>query len=72
MIYLLLLVIQAFGSIFIMREGLPVFTHLLLRPGEPVPVTPFDAPAIFAVFFAMQAAYWWRLLRVSIPFSVRA
>ena len=69
MIYLLLLGIQAFGSVFIVREGLPVFTQLLLRPGEQVPVTPFDGAAIFAVLFAMQAAYWWRLLRVSIPFS---
>jgi hypothetical protein len=36
---------------------------------EQVAETPYDGKAVFAVLFVMQAAYWYRLLRVAIPFT---
>jgi hypothetical protein len=67
-IYLLLLATQMFGSTFIVWKGLPAFRQLLLHPGDQAAGTPYDGNAVFAVLFAMQAAYWYRLLRVAIPF----
>jgi len=67
-IYLLLLVIQMFGSDFIVWQSLPAFRELVLSPGEQMANTPYDGSTVVAVIFAMQGAYWYRLLRVAIPF----
>jgi hypothetical protein len=66
--YLLLLTIQMFGSDFIVWQDLPAFRELLLNPGDQPASTPYDGNTIPAVLFAMQAAYWYRLRRVAIPF----
>jgi hypothetical protein len=66
--YLLLFAIQMFGSDFIVWQSLPAFRQLLLSPGEQPASTPYDGNAVVAVLLTMQAAYWYRLLRVPIPF----
>jgi hypothetical protein len=66
--YLLLFAIQMFGSDFIVWKGLPAFRQLVLSPGEQPASTAYDGNTVLAVLFAMQAAYWYRLLRVAIPF----
>ena len=66
--YLLLFAIQLFGSDFIVWKGLPAFTQLALNPGEQLGSTPYDSNTVVAVLLAMQGAYWYRLLRVAIPF----
>jgi hypothetical protein len=66
--YLLLFAIQMFGSDFIVWQGLPAFRELVLSPGEQMANTPYDGSTVVAVIFAMQGAYWYRLLRVAIPF----
>jgi hypothetical protein len=67
-IYLLLFAVQMFGSNFIIWQGLPAFRQLVLSPGEQLANTPYDGNTVVAVLFAMQGAYWYRLLRVAIPF----
>ena|SRR2546430_4177584 len=67
--YLLLFAIQLFGSDFLVWKGLPAFTQLALHPGEQLASTPYDGYAVVAVLFAMQGAYWYRLLRLAIPFQ---
>ena len=66
--YLLLFAIQMFGSDFIVWQDLPAFRQLVLSPGEQQASTAYDGNTVLAVLFAMQAAYWYRLLRVAIPF----
>jgi hypothetical protein len=66
--YLLLFAIQMFGSDFIVWKGLPAFRQLVLSPGEQLANTPYDGNTVVAVLFVMQGAYWYRLLRVAIPF----
>ena len=67
MTYILLLAIQMFGSILIVLTGMPAFRELIIRPGEQLALTPYDGNFILPLLLAMQAAYWYRLLRVSIP-----
>jgi hypothetical protein len=67
--YLLLFAIQMFGSDFIVWKGLPAFRELVLSPGEQLANTPYDDNTVVAALFAMQGAYWYRLLRVAIPFT---
>jgi hypothetical protein len=66
--YLLLFAIQMFGSDFIVWQDLPAFRQLVLSPGEQPANTPYDGSTVVAVLLAMQAAYWYRLVRVAIPF----
>ena len=66
--YLLLFAIQMFGSDFIVWQDLPAFRQLVLSPGEQPASTAYDGNTVLAVLFAMQVAYWYRLLRVAIPF----
>ena len=66
--YLLLFAVQMFGSDFIVWQDLPAFRQLVLSPGEQPANTPYDGSTVVAVLLAMQAAYWYRLMRVAIPF----
>jgi hypothetical protein len=66
--YLLLFAVQMFGSDFFVWQDLPAFRQLVLSPGEQPASTPYDGNTVLAVLFAMQTAYWYRLLRVAIPF----
>ena len=65
--YLLLLLIQLTGALFIVLAGLPEFRHLVTHPGEQLPYAPYDNPASPIVIIAMQAAYWYRLQCVQVP-----
>jgi hypothetical protein len=69
--YVLLMFVQLFGSDFIVWKGLPAFKELVLAPGQQPANTPYDDNLIFAILVLMQAAYWYRLLRVAIPFKGR-
>ena len=66
--YLLLFAIQMFGSDFLVWKGLPAFRQLTLNPGEQPANTSYDSNTVVAVLFGMQGAYWYRFLRVAIPF----
>ena len=69
-VYLFLLSVQLTGALFIILDGLPEFRHLVVHPGEQLPYTRYDNPAAPVMIIAMQAAYWYRLQRVSISFRV--
>jgi hypothetical protein len=66
--YLLLLAIQAAGALFVVWRELPDFRQLALYPGEQLPYMRSDDFASIGCVIAMQAAYWYRLLFVPIPF----
>jgi hypothetical protein len=66
--YLLLFVVQMFGTVFVIWVALPAFKQLVLNPGEQVVSTRYDGLGIIAVLSAMQFAYWYRCTRVIIPF----
>jgi hypothetical protein len=68
-VYLLLLALQASGAIFFVWEELPEFRQLALNPGEQLRYVPYDDFAMIGTLFVMQVAYWYRLLRLSIPFQ---
>jgi hypothetical protein len=53
--YLLLCAVQMFGADFVVWDGLPAFTR-------------YDGLGIIAILCVMQFAYWYRYLRVAIPF----
>ena len=67
--FLVLLLIQLTGTLFIILEGLPEFRHLVAHPGEQLHYTRYDNPATPVMIIAMQVAYWYRLWRVPIPFQ---
>jgi hypothetical protein len=66
--YLLLFAVQMFGADFVVWDGLPAFQQLVLNPGQQVVITRYDGLGIIAVLCVMQFAYWYRYLRVAIPF----
>jgi hypothetical protein len=67
-IYLFLLAVQTAGAIFFIARELPDFRQLALYPGEQLPYMRSDDVATIGALLAMQAAYWYRLHRVPIPF----
>jgi hypothetical protein len=68
-VYLLLLALQASGAIFFVWEELPEFRQLALNPGDQLRYVPYDDFATIGTLFVMQVAYWYRLLRIPIPFQ---
>ena len=66
--YLLLCAVQMFGADFVVWDGLPAFKQLVLNPGEQLVSTRYDGFGIVAVLCLMLFAYWYRYLRVAIPF----
>ncbi len=52
-----------------MLKELPEFRQLALNPGEQLRYIPYDDFATIGTVFVMQVAYWYRLLRLSIPFQ---
>jgi hypothetical protein len=68
MIYSLLFAIQLSGAVSLIRDLLPSFREVLLNPGQQPSSSPFDDYAMLAVLLSMQAAYWYRVLRVPIPY----
>jgi hypothetical protein len=67
--YLLLLAIQVAGAFFIVWRELPDFRQLALNPGTQLPYLRTDDTSTMGTLVIMQAAYWYRLYRVPIPFS---
>jgi hypothetical protein len=68
LIYSTLLLAQLLGSSFLVWKALPAFKELVLTPGKQLASTPFDNNTVVGVLLAMQGAYWYRFLRISIPF----
>lgn len=68
-IYLLLLSVQVIGAFFLIATVLPDFRQLALYPGEQLPYLRGDDFALVVAIVTMQAAYWYRLCRVPIPFQ---
>lgn len=66
-VYLVLLVVQLTGALFIILDGLPEFRHLIIHPGEQLPFERSDNLARPVIIIAMQVAYWYRLRRVPLP-----
>jgi hypothetical protein len=67
-LYLLLLVAQIIGALFFFLNVLPSFRQLLLNPGEQPPNDPHADLMTLVAVVLMQIAYWYRQLRVAIPF----
>jgi hypothetical protein len=68
-VYLLLLALQASGAIFFVLKELPEFRQLALNPGEQLRYIPYNDLTTIGTLLVMQVAYWYRLLRISIPFQ---
>src|SRR3977135_2924662 len=68
-VYLLLLALQASGALFFVLEELPEFRQLALNPGEQLRHVSYNDFTTIGTLLAMQVAYWYRLLRIPIPFK---
>jgi hypothetical protein len=66
--YLSLLAVQIIGATFFVCSELPAFGQLALSPGEQLPFGLYDSAISVITLAIMQVAYWYRLLRVPIPF----
>jgi hypothetical protein len=66
--YTTLLAVQIAGAILFVGEELRTFNQLLLNPGEQLPYIPYENLTTIGILLAMQVAYWYRLLRIPIPF----
>ena len=67
--YLLLLAVQIAGAFLIIWKELPDLRQLALRPGRQLPYIPYDDFAAIGAAVAMQAAYWYRVRSIPIPFQ---
>jgi len=68
-VYLLLLAAQVIGAGFVIRTALPAFRQIVLNPGDQLTYDPQEDFSAIGALLVMQAAYWYRLLRISIPFQ---
>jgi hypothetical protein len=68
-VYLLLLAAQVIGAIFLMWNASPTFGQLVLYPGDQPRSRPYEDASTIGTLLVMQAAYWYRLLRIPIPFQ---
>jgi hypothetical protein len=68
-VYLLLLALQASGAFFFVWKELPEFRQLAINPGEQLRYNPYSDFTTIVTVFVMQLAYWYRLLRLPIPFQ---
>jgi len=66
--YLLLLVAQVIGATLFFLNVLPSLRQMLLNPGEQLPSNPRADLMTCVAVILMQIAYWYRQLRVAIPF----
>lgn len=67
--YVLLLAVQVTTAFFVVWRSLPDFRQLASYPGEQLPYLRSDDLATFGAVVVMQAAYWYRLRSVPIPFQ---
>jgi hypothetical protein len=68
-VYLFLLAVQITGALVFIWKELPAFNQLLRNPGEQLPYIPYDHLTTIGILLIMQVAYWYRLLRVPVPFQ---
>jgi hypothetical protein len=68
-IYLFVLAIQICGAIFFVWQQLPSFTRVLLNPGEQLAYDTYSDLLTVGVLSVMQISYWYRLLRIPVPFQ---
>jgi hypothetical protein len=66
--YLLLLAIQVVGAIAFVWQQLPEFRQVLTNPGEQLPKDVSSDLMTAGILFVMQVSFWYRLLRIPIPF----
>jgi hypothetical protein len=66
--YLLLLALQTLGAITFIWQTLPEFRLVAVNPGAQLPRDGFSDLISFGVLCVMQIAFWYRVLRVPIPF----
>jgi hypothetical protein len=66
--YLLLLAVQIIGASFVIWLALPSFRQIVLNPGDQIPSNPYEDFSTIGTLLVMQAAYWYRPLRIPIPF----
>src|SRR6266702_7767688 len=66
--YLLLLALQISGAIIFIWQALPEFRQVADTPGAQLPRDGFSDLISFGVLCVMQFAFWYRVLRVPIPF----
>ena len=71
-VYLVLLLIQLTGALFIILDGLPEFRHLIAYPGEQLPFERSDNLAAPIMIVAMQVAYWSPSMRSSSPSALES
>jgi hypothetical protein len=67
-LYLLLLAIQISGAIAFVWQELPDFRHVLRSPGAQLSKDAASDLMTAGILFVMQASFWFRLLRIPIPF----
>jgi hypothetical protein len=67
-VYLFLLAIQIFGAITFVWLELPEFRQVAVNPGEQLPKDPTSDLMIVGILFVMRISFWYRLLRIPIPF----
>jgi hypothetical protein len=66
--YISLLALQIVGAVCVVWTELPAFRHIALNPGELVQLLPYNYLTMTGTLLVMQAAYWYRLLCIPIPF----
>jgi hypothetical protein len=67
-LYFLLLAIQISGAIAFVWQELPDFRHVLRSPGAQLSKDAASDLMTAGILFVMQASFWFRLLRIPIPF----
>ena len=56
-------------AVYLLLLALPEFRQLALNPGEQLRYVPYDDFTTIGTPLAMQVVYWYRLLRIPIPFQ---
>ncbi|MEA2887952.1 MAG: hypothetical protein QOD11_2312 [Bradyrhizobium sp.] len=67
-LYLLLLAIQISGAVAFVWQELPEFRQVLIHPGEQLSKDASSDLMTAGILVVMQASFWFRLLRIPIPF----
>ena len=67
-IYLFLLSLQILGTSIFVWQTLPEFRQVAINPGEQLPRDGWSDLTSFGLLCVMQIAFWYRVLRVPIPF----
>ena len=66
--YILLFATQVLGALFLIRSEVPLFRQMIIHPGDQPQYPPFYNYILVGTLIAMQCSYWYRLLRIPIPY----